>query len=82
MHDQINEPIEVIASFKKADIVPRLFVWRRKMYKIDKVHLVHTSQIGREMIYHFSVTDSANYFQLAFNPFNLSWMLETIYSEG
>ncbi|MFA6304945.1 MAG: hypothetical protein WCV73_00455 [Patescibacteria group bacterium] len=82
MNDQINEPIEVIASFKKDGLIPHSFSWRRKIYKIDKVHLVHTSQAGRALIYHFSVTDAANYFQLAFNPFNLSWVLETVYSEG
>lgn len=82
MYDQINEPIEVIVSFKKNEIIPRFFRWRRKIYKVAKVHLVHTSQVGCQTLYHFSVTDEANYFQLVFNPFNLTWILETLYNDG
>ena len=82
MYDQINEPIEVIVSFKKNEIIPKVFSWRRKIYKVVKVHLVHTSRAGNQILYHFSVTDEANYFQLVFNPFNLSWMLETLYNNG
>jgi len=82
MYDQINEPIEVLVSFKTNEIVPQLFSWRRKIYKISQVHLVHTSTLGRQTLYHFSVTDEVNYFQLVFNPFNLSWVLEKLYSSG
>ena len=80
MYDDINEPIEVVASFKKNEVIPKFFVWRRKMYKVVKVHLVHTSKIGNQIVYHFSVTDEANYFQLVFNPFTLTWILATLYN--
>lgn len=82
MYDNINEPIEVVASFKKNEVVPRFFSWRHKIYKVAQVHLVHTSKIGNQILYHFSVTDKANYFQLTFNPFTLSWALATLYSNG
>ncbi len=80
MYDQINEPIEVVASFKQNEIIPKFFVWRRKMYKVEKVHLVHTSRTGKELLYHFSITDKANYFQLIFNPFTLTWILASLYN--
>ncbi len=79
MYEQINEPIEVVASFKKNEIVPKFFSWRHKVYQVEKVHLVHTSRVGHQILYHFSVTDNANYFQLVFNPFTLSWLLTTLY---
>jgi len=82
MYDQINEPIEVVVNFKSNEIIPKFFSWRRKIYKVAKVHLVHTSKVGNQILYHFSVTDETNYFQLVFNPFNLSWMLETLYNNG
>jgi len=80
MYDNINEPIEVVASFKDNEVIPKFFYWRRKMYKVIKVHLVHTSKIGNQILYHFSVTDEANYFQLVFNPFTLTWVLATLYN--
>lgn len=80
MYDNINEPIEVVVSFKKGNVVPKFFFWRRKIYKVDKVHLVHTSKVGSQTLYHFSVTDKANYFQLVFNPVTLTWVLATLYN--
>jgi hypothetical protein len=80
MYDNINEPIDVIVSFKKNEVVPKFFNWRRKIYKITKVHLVHASKAGTQTLYHFSVTDETNYFQLVFNPFTLTWILATIYN--
>lgn len=82
MYDQINEVVEVLVSFKKNEIIPKIFNWRRKIYKIDKVHLVHTSKIGNQILYHFSVTDTTNYFELIFNPFTLTWTLGNLYNNG
>jgi len=80
MYDDINEPIEVVVSFKKGGVVPKFFRWRHKIYKVSDVHLVHTSHLGNQLLYHFSVTDRTNYFQLVFNPFNLTWILATLYN--
>ncbi|HLC63785.1 MAG TPA: hypothetical protein VJK25_00350 [Patescibacteria group bacterium] len=82
MYDQINEPVEVVASFKQNEIMPKFFVWRRKMYKVDKVHLVHTSRQGSHTLFHFSITGQNNYFQLVFNPFTLTWILASLYNNG
>jgi len=82
MYENINEPIEAVISFKKNEVVPKFFSWRDKIYQVEKVHLVHTSQNGRQTLYHFSVTDKANYFQLTFNPFTLSWILTSLYHQG
>lgn len=78
--EKLDELIEVIVSFKKSEVVPQFFRWRNKIYKVNKVHLVHLSRIGRELLYHFSVSDSANYFQLTFNSYNLSWRLTNHYT--
>lgn len=82
MYENINEPIEAVISFKKNGVVPKFFSWRNKWYQVEKVHLVHTSQNGSQILYHFSVTDKANCFQLTFNPFTLSWILATLYNNG
>lgn len=82
MYENINESIETVVSFKKNGVVPKFFSWRNKLYKVEKVHLVHTSQNGRQTLYHFSVTDKVNYFQLVFNPFTLSWVLASLYNNG
>ena len=82
MQEQLDEIIEAVVSFKRSSITPAFFKWRDKLYKINKVHLVHTSREGSQMLYHFSVSDNANYFQLTFNPYNLTWRITALYNEG
>lgn len=82
MYEKINEIIDVVASFKKTTVEPKFFFWRRKIYKVGKVHLIHTSRQGAQILYHFSVTDEINYFELIFNPLLLSWTLENLYTAG
>jgi hypothetical protein len=81
MSDIINEPVEVIVSFKQNEIIPKVLIWRRKMYKIVRVHSVDISYNGSRAFYHFSVTDAIHYFRLSFNPYNLIWTLDRLYSQ-
>jgi len=81
-YEKINEPINVIASFAGNKVVPHAFTWEQKRYSIKKLNLVHSERIGRDLIYYFSVSDKANTFKLAFNPIELKWRLEELYTEG
>ena len=82
MHELINEPIKVLASFNGVKVNPIAFEWRNKKYQIDKVNLVyHANEEGRKVFY-FSVTDQANCFNLRFDPEELTWRINEIYNEG
>lgn len=82
MHQELDEIVDAVVSFKANEIVPKFFKWRNRIYQVAKVHLVHTSRVGQQLLYHFSVSDQANYFQLTFNASNLSWHITALYTEG
>jgi len=82
MLEKINEPIEVLVRFSGVKVLPQFFKWRGKTYRVEKINLVHKQGAGNDKIYYFSVSDSANFFRLAFFTRNLEWRLEELYYEG
>lgn len=70
------EDIEVIATFNKDGVFPRVIKWGKRQYKILKVNLVHTIKEGAVRIYFFSVSDEANAWKLGFNTESLTWWVE------
>ncbi len=82
MLEKINEPIEVLVKFKGRQVLPAKFFWRGKEYEVEKVNLVHQQRQGSDKIYYFSVSDSANFFRLAFFTRDLSWRLEELYYDS
>ena len=81
MLEQINEPIEVIASFKRGGLFPAKFLWNSREILIKKVNLTYSRFVGRTKFYYFAVSDGANYFKLQFNTEDLTWTLLESYSE-
>ena len=79
MYQQIDETIHVLASFAGNKIQPLIFRWGNRSYQVKKVHLVHINRTGRDKIYHFAVTDNANYYKLSFNSETLQWRLTEKY---
>lgn len=86
MHEKINEPIEVLVKFPSTGsgqaVQPTFFKWRQKTYRVEKINLVHQERQGNDKIYYFSVSDSANFFRLAFFTRNLGWRLEELYYDS
>jgi hypothetical protein len=82
MFEKLDDPIEVLVKFKVNKVEPALFKWRNKTYKIEKINLVHKERDGNDKIYYFSVSDSINFFRLAFFTRDLSWRIQEIFYEG
>ena len=78
----VNEPVEVAVVFKKNQALPTLIRWNNRKYKVKTIDMTHQIFDGDTRIHYFSVSDSFNFFKLAFNTKNLSWILEQVYSEG
>ena len=75
-----NETVEVIVSFNKNGVMPKVMKWGSARYKISQVNLVHTIKEGLVRIYFFSISDGANAWKLGFNTENLSWWIEDHYA--
>ena len=70
------ESVEVIASFGKNGVFPRVIKLGERAYKILKVNLIHTIKEGAVRIYFFSVSDGTNAWKLGFNTESLRWWVE------
>lgn len=76
----VNEPIKVLVKFSGNKVVPVVFAWQNRRYKINKVNLIHVARKGANKVYFFSVSDQANYYRLCFDTGDLSWELNEIYT--
>ena len=75
-YEKVNEPIEVLAVFRKNQTEPMTFKWGNRYYQVNKVNLVHTEHNGREKVYYFSVSNNDTSYRLSFRTESLRWMLE------
>ena len=82
MLEKLNDPVQVQVQFKGQAVAPQFFKWRNKTYRIEKINMVHKERDGNDKIYYFSVSDSANFFRLAFFTRDLSWRIQELYYEG
>ncbi len=76
----LNETIEVLAWFKRANIYPKEFIWHGKAYEITKITYNWQERRGQELISYFSVNSGPDLYQLSFNNTTYSWKLDKIIS--
>lgn len=79
INGKIGEPIDVLVAFKDMKPEPMMFKWGKRYYQVQKVRLVHAERFGREKVYFFSVSDTAdNAYRLSFRTESMTWRLEDI----
>ena len=73
--DELNERIQVFAWFKNGKILPRLFVWNNRKYKIREVTYKWQEHQGREVINCFTVSTGIDLYQISFNNITYGWRI-------
>ena len=83
MVTEIAESIIVAAVFKDGRMTPRVFLWRGRRYKVDKVlgHYHYFKGVWRQDCYSLSC-GAPDVFEVAFDPEDISWRLERLHTEG
>lgn len=81
MIEQILEPVDVLASFSGGRIKPRVFLWRKRKFKIENINLAYMARDGRNAIHFFSVTAGTNAYKLSFRPSSMAWELIEVYGD-
>lgn len=81
MHEIINEPVDVIATFGDNRIIPTRMRWNCRDYHITSVNLVRLVREGIKRVFYFSVSDLTTYFKLKLDPDALEWHLVETYRE-
>jgi hypothetical protein len=84
--ESINEPIEVLASFRLAKggsalVKPEIINWAGRRYKVDQLGLRYPTQTGVRTVHVFTVLCKDTAMELEFDSHALTWKLRKI-SDG
>ncbi|MDO8886344.1 hypothetical protein [Candidatus Oleimmundimicrobium sp.] len=76
---EIDEPVEVIALFKKGEVKPVKLSWNNKTYRVKEITGTWKSSLGNAEILHLSlVIENGSYFEVSFNTKTYIWRLEKL----
>ena len=81
MHEEVNQPVEVVTLYEKHRARPLYFRWNGRWIKITRINMIHHVCEGDRRIFFFSVSNEAAAYRLRFEPDVLKWHLEEIYVE-
>jgi len=77
-NEELNEKIQVIATFSGGKIYPRMFTWNNQAYKITEITYNWQERKGSETINYFSVSTGPDLYQISFNSSSLGWHIDKI----
>ena len=75
MTAEIDDAIDVVASFGRSGFQPRLFLWEKRRYPIAKITATWAEPAGLYRRHHFAVLAGANLYELCFFTRDLTWRL-------
>ncbi len=88
-HHRISEKVKVYALYQETGdrkfphdkLRPTVFIWRNREYQVKEVTYVWREIQGQAEVYHYTVTDGTNVFELAYNAKLLDWTISGVYGE-
>jgi hypothetical protein len=88
-HTRLNESIKVYALYKQTGdrrfphdkLRPVMFIWRNQEYRVQDITYVWRENRGESEVYHYTVSDGANVFELCYHARSFDWTLTGTYSE-
>ena len=83
MFQKVNEPISVVASYAKGNVLPQKVEWGQTVYQVIKVNKPWRQKNGSIYHLYFSIeTDKNASMVIVFDPTDMSWRLDSINVEG
>ncbi|MEK7538209.1 MAG: hypothetical protein AAB619_04535, partial [Patescibacteria group bacterium] len=65
---------------QRTKVRPLAFVWSGKKYAVERVNLVYKRRDGARDLWCFAVSDAANSYVLLYDPADMRWTLEEVYT--
>ena len=79
LFEEIDEPIEVLVTFRGGMMKPLRFKWQNRVYTILEVTGRWTTQVGQFKQYYFSVLgETRDYFEIFLDSRTLLWRLARV----
>ena len=82
MHEYLNDPVDVTVDFIGNRVRPKTVRWDDRVYKMEKVNLIHPTKEEGKQVFYFSVSDNDNFMKLRLDTINLEWRLVELYTDG
>ena len=82
MHEYLNDPVDVTVDFIGNRVRPKTVRWDDRVYKMEKVNLIHPTTEEGKQVFYFSVSDNDNFMKLRLDTINLEWRLVELYTDG
>ena len=84
MYENINQKIPAAVLFGTGfqDVNPLKIRWQGRDYTIVHIDYKHKLRQGNKILYYFSCSDGANFFELCFDATELSWTLNKVWDEN
>ena len=88
-YHRLSETVKVYAIYNETGdgkfphdkLRPVMFIWRNREYRVQEVTYVWRETQGQAEVYHFTVSDGANVFELSYNAKTLDWTITGTYTE-
>lgn len=77
-NEELNEKIQVSATFNGGKIYPHSFIWNNQTYEIKEITYNWQERKGSETINYFSVSTGPDLYQISFNSSSLGWRIDKI----
>lgn len=82
MYTKVDKKIKMIALFENGKIVPKIFKYSSRDYKVSEVSLAYNERDGRSINYYFGVqTEDGHVMKLRYNNEQLVWWLDEIWDD-
>jgi len=82
MYNTINQKIKMMALFDGGKIIPKVFKWQNRDYKVKEISICYEEREGRSINYYFGIeTADGNVMKLRYNDEKLTWWLDEIWSD-
>ncbi len=81
MFTKINEKIAVVGTYNDSTFIPKKFLWRSRILKIDELTFVTDSSNGGIKNRTYSVVSAGNIYRLLFNRDSEEWTIAEVFCE-
>ncbi len=82
MYTRIDKKIKTIALFENGKVIPKIFRYANRDYKVRGISLAYQEREGRSVNYYFGIeTDEGGVYKLHYNDEKLTWWLDEVWQD-
>lgn len=82
MYTVVGKKVKMMALFEGGKIIPKVFRYGGRDYKVREISLAYQEREGRSVNYYFGVeTDDGGVMKLHYNDEKLTWTLNEIWTD-